>query len=152
MSRIVLWVDDDGPLRFRYERRLLEQNGWKVKWAHDLSEALVALSTERFDALILDHHLPVDGKMSLLGLWSGATILAWLRGFRDDRLLESGSRPGSLVPLASNRNLPTCFVSGFFDADIEETIRSNEESGLQTIMLPKPVDSEHLIDFLRSIE
>lgn len=63
---IVLWVEDDPPERFVYERFVIEEEeGWALVWAGTLSKAVDCLSTQRVDALILDQEIRGEGSSVL---------------------------------------------------------------------------------------
>ena len=51
----VLWVDNDAPARFPYEKRCIGSAGWETVFAPDVAKAADLLEHERFHALILDH-------------------------------------------------------------------------------------------------
>src|SRR5215211_6192631 len=105
----LLWVDDDGERRFRYERRILQQEGWEVVWAEDINKAREALAIQDFGALILDQSLPFVKDGTPTGIEGGYLLLHWLRrGTLPEQFDlpqgDTSSRPGP--PRPSNRLLP----------------------------------------------
>jgi hypothetical protein len=148
MSKALLWVDDDGSDRFLYEERVLRRRGWEVHWATDLASALAALSSQRFDAVILDQSIPNSKEIGdSESVWAGATILAWLRGVPTDRL---GKLPQEFEPLGANRTAAICILSAFYDDEAAELIRESEFPGEIILILSKPVDLDELMRFLDS--
>ena len=152
MIKKLLWVDDDGPERFLYETFLLESHGWEVDWKGDVQQAIAALSTGAYDALILDHLIPVEGRASVAELWSGLAIFGWLRQSRLPNAIF-GTLPlyENSAPLDSNKRIPVCFISAFYDEEIEAAIGLIEAEGERVSHLSKPIATKNLIDFLDSV-
>jgi len=61
----VLYIDDDEGL-CRVVKRDLERNGYSVDLAHDGMSGLAKIEAERYDAVILDHHMPGRDGLSIL--------------------------------------------------------------------------------------
>ncbi|WP_395021728.1 response regulator [Dongia sp.] len=62
----VLYIDDDQGLCLVVKRDL-ERNGYSMDMAHDGISGLARIGAERFDAIILDHHMPGRDGLSILG-------------------------------------------------------------------------------------
>jgi CheY-like chemotaxis protein len=150
--RVVLWVDDDGPERFLYEEFMLERNGWTVRWANSVAEAKERLRSECFDAMLLDHFLPLQSPATEDGTdaWGGCRLLYWLRGLRlpagvpetavlEECAVEEGA------PREENRNLKVVIVSALFDDEIDAAIR-HLPGAIPT--LRKPIWLQELKDHL----
>src|SRR5262245_11569584 len=75
MPRDLLWVDDDDPERFVFERFVLQKDGWNITWARDVVAAAKLLEGQRFDALILDQMIAGDGVEEQAVIWSGCHLL-----------------------------------------------------------------------------
>ncbi len=145
-TRRLLWVDDDPPERFVYEKGVLEEEDrWNIRWARTLSEAVGFLSSEDFDALILDQM--VCGDEISVPIWGGCRLLHWIRGTQ----YENGQAPWPADeaadrvfegrhPLASNQSLPAIILSGYHNKDVLDATRkaSHQDSTIQ--FLGKPVD------------
>jgi len=56
MARILV-VEDDGDLRFLYDKALALQ-GYEVSVARNTSEAIIYLTSDDYDAVILDMNMP----------------------------------------------------------------------------------------------
>jgi hypothetical protein len=130
----------------------LKSHDWEVDWKEDVQQAIAALATGVYDTLILDHLIPVEGRASVAELWSGLAIFGWLR---DSRLPNAifGTLPlyESSEPLDANKRIPVCFISAFYDDEIEAAIRLIETEGEPVSRLSKPIASENLIEFLESV-
>src|SRR5215510_4569881 len=61
----VLYIDDDEGL-CHVVKRDLERNGYSVDMAHDGNAGLAKIQAERYDAVILDHHMPGRDGLSIL--------------------------------------------------------------------------------------
>jgi len=61
----VLYIDDDEGL-CHVVKRDLERNGYSMDMAHDGTSGLARIATERYDAVILDHHMPGLGGLEIL--------------------------------------------------------------------------------------
>lgn len=61
----LLYIDDDAALR-RLVQRTLTRQGYEVTPAENGSEGLVRLTTERFDAVALDHFMPGKDGLEVL--------------------------------------------------------------------------------------
>jgi two-component sensor histidine kinase len=62
----VLYIDDDQGL-CHVVKRDLERNGYSMDMAHDGTSGLATIEAERYDAIILDHHMPGLDGLSILG-------------------------------------------------------------------------------------
>jgi CheY-like chemotaxis protein len=116
-SRILLAEDDPVSLAFLAEA--LCGLGFEVQGVSDGKAALNAARGQRFDALLLDHHLPgLDGD-------------AVLRALRADA--DAGSRTGTAIAAT---------------AEPDPTIHAHlREAGFARVLL-KPLDRAHLRDVL----
>ncbi len=56
MARILV-VEDDNDLQFLYDKALARQ-GYEITQAKNTSEAIIYLTTDDFDAIILDMNMP----------------------------------------------------------------------------------------------
>lgn len=61
----VLYIDDDEGL-CHVVKRDLERNGYSMDMAHDGTSGLAKIGAERYDAVILDHHMPGRDGLSTL--------------------------------------------------------------------------------------
>ena len=61
----LLYIDDDAGLR-RLVEKSLSRNGYEVVLAGDGDEGLALLAAERFDAVALDHFMPVKDGLEVL--------------------------------------------------------------------------------------
>jgi len=150
----LLWVDDDGEKRFRYERRILQQQGWEVIWAEDIDMACSLLTTEEFGALILDQSLPFIKEFTPTGIEGGYLLLHWLRrgNLPEQFDLPQGdtpSQPGP--PRPANQRLPVLFVSAYYDEELRwQMEKLNGDSGPVDIV-SKPVDQQDLHRFVARV-
>ena len=61
----LLYIDDDAGLR-RLVQKALERNGYEVVLADGGDEGLALLATERFEAVALDHFMPIKDGLEVL--------------------------------------------------------------------------------------
>lgn len=111
----ILWIDDDGPQRFPYECRLVNEDfGWELHWAASVQEGAMALASTDYDGLIVDLMLPVlkperFGSTEEMLIWGGYWILAWLKGIpamkweAKEALLAASSPAESSDPAVPHR-------------------------------------------------
>ncbi|HET7843072.1 MAG TPA: response regulator, partial [Xanthomonadales bacterium] len=116
-----LLVCDDQPANQLVLRRLLEKAGHEVVVVDDGEAVLDLLVGERFDAVLIDLHMP--GK-------SGIDTM------KEARFLEAGGR---LTP----------FIAVSADATVE-TLRAAEKAGVHAF-LPKPVVAPQLLEVLGAL-
>jgi len=64
--RRLIYIDDDVGL-CQVVKRDLERNGYAVDTAHDGTSGLAKIAAARYDAIILDHHMPGRDGLSILG-------------------------------------------------------------------------------------
>jgi CheY-like chemotaxis protein len=151
----VLWVDDDDPDRFVYERYLLERDGWKVTWARDVAEAAKALSNERFDAMILDQMIAGNGVEEQFVIWAGCNLLRWLRGTDPPSSQRRQETPWPalqrLLPHDANKQLPVAILSAYHDADVLRATQGASEQDRKALFLGKPVKEAELLGFLQRV-
>ena len=151
----VLWVDDDDPERFVYERDLLDRHGWKVTWARDVAEAAKALHRERFDAMILDQMIAGNGAEEQSVIWAGCHLLRWLRGVDPppSRRRGEGTWPAlqNISPDAANRHVPVAILSAYHDKDVLQQTQSASEQDRKAPFLGKPVKEQELLAFLQRV-
>jgi hypothetical protein len=171
----LLWVDDDYKKgRFTYEEEVITEDlNWTLTWAESLEEAARLLSTESFDALLLDQQFYVheaDAEFHWTSSeknipWQGITLLYWLRNDadsdREKNKLANHSMEyvtSSLVelrqnvmPLDKNKSLPVLVLSAFYHDDILTALRdaSNHDSDLD--IHSKPVDISEIEAFLGAV-
>lgn len=156
MPRDLLWVDDDDPERFVFERFVLQKDGWRITWARDVVAAARLLEEQRFDALILDQMIAGDGVEEQSVIWSGCHLLRWLRGATGGAQQTQGdalpwARLRTMHSHPENRAIPAAIVSAYHDADVlRETLNASEQDKT-TLFLGKPVDVGQLQEFLRSV-
>jgi CheY-like chemotaxis protein len=156
MPRDLLWVDDDDPERFVFERFVLQKDGWNITWARDVVAAAKLLEGQRFDALILDQMIAGDGVEEQAVIWSGCHLLRWLRGKKGGAAPSSGealpwARLRGMTSHPENRAIPAAIVSAYHDADVlRETLNASEQDRT-TLFLGKPVDVSQLQEFLRGV-
>lgn len=153
----LLWVDDDGPDRFLYERGVIEDDGWQVQWATSVEEAVEALKGTAFDALILDLNLTDErGVEPPYLIWGACRILYWLRQTpltRPRPWLTAGASEvwSEAPPYKTNEKVPVLIVSGFHDDDVLKAIRDAGPADFQIKLLPKPVDERELLRWLGDV-
>lgn len=151
----VLWVDDDDPDRFVYERDLLERHGWKVTWARDVEEAANALHREHFDAMILDQMIAGNGVEEQSVIWAGCHLLRWLRGVDPppSRRRGEGTWPAlqNISPNAVNKQVPVAILSAYHDKDVLQQTQSASEQDRKAPFLGKPVKEQELLAFLQRV-
>jgi CheY-like chemotaxis protein len=127
----VLWVDDDGPTRFRYEERFLQGAGVAIDWAVTLQTARKRLRERNYDFILLDMFVP-DGSSSQLDPLGGLKLLEQLRRCPE----ELGNSDLVAIPVA--------ICSGM--APLEEDLAKR---GIQNLTwLKKPLDLSKLLGFL----
>lgn len=122
----LLWVDDDGPARFRYEEAVLkEDRGCQVGWAASVAAALHALRSELYDAIVLDQMLPITDSSPVSDYWGGCVILHWLKLSSYPPTAPPSEQPQLFQgppPIAANVAAPVCFVSAFNDDDVHREL------------------------------
>lgn len=163
----LLWIDDDGPSRFRFERRRLRRMGWSVDWALGLQSAVGKLSEGPFDAILVDQMLPWpdreagESRDTKIEVWGGALLLWWLRRGRAPEALGSAveSRYADMwtvQPAAANRAVPAVVLSAFDDPDVRRQMLKVCDAGeggcaFDTPVWTKPVDLDALMAFLDDV-
>lgn len=145
----ILWIDDDGPRRFVYEEKRLRKEHWEVTWARGVEEAVEALASREFLAILLDQMLPMgDPIRDRANVWQGCLLLYWLRG-RDfpshAPAIAEWREVGKRAPLATNRRAKMIVVSAYYDSEVDAAIRAIEP-GL--ISIAKPIDASALVNAL----
>ena len=116
-----LLVCDDQPANQLVLRRLLEKAGHEVVVVDDGEAVLDLLVGERFDAVLIDLHMPRKSGIDTM---------------KEARFLEAGGR---LTP----------FIAVSADATVE-TLREAEKAGVAAF-LPKPVVAAQLLDVLSNV-
>jgi CheY-like chemotaxis protein len=148
----ILWIDDDGPRRFVYEQKLLERDGWQVSWAGGVAEAVDALASRSFLAVLLDQTLPMGSPLSdRANVWQGCLLLHWLRGkpFPSQApQIDEWERMGRLAPLDENRAARVILVSAYYDHEVDAAIRQIEP---HLVSIVKPIDAASLVRALLSL-
>ncbi len=153
LSKSLLWVDDDGPGRFRYEETLLRREGWTVIWATTTDSAAKILAKTGVDGVIADMMFPLANGDNP-SIWSGFGLIKWLRGDWEGDWGDMQQAPAVLErykPLEDNKDVPIVVVSAFFDAGIEERLLKLPQSD-ELSWLPKPVNSAGLTAFIETLE
>lgn len=153
-SRQLLWVDDDGPHRFRFEEKILRQKGWSVIWASTTAYAARILAKQGVDGIITDNMHPVSAERTVAGRWGAYHLVKWLRGLREGDWGDTKQIPKSIDkywPLESNQNLPVLIASGFFDDEVDDRIRKLPQAD-ELSWLQKPLDDEKLIAFIEALD
>jgi two-component system sensor histidine kinase RpfC len=116
-----LLVADDQPANQLVLRRMLERAGHQVVTVADGDALLDLLAAERFDAVLIDLHMPGTNGIDVI---------------KHARFLESGTRP-------------TPFVAVTADATVE-TAREAERAGVSAF-LTKPVVVQQLLDTIAEL-
>lgn len=148
--RNLLWIDDDRPNRFLYETMLLENDGWRVIWAGTATSAAELLSTQPFEAAILDIMLPVDENAAPTSC--GLHVLNWLRQKsvvepprHDSEAVEEMLRDRQ--PLDVNVSVPVVVATAFIGA----AIRGEFDEGSLNSMICKPFSYEEITELLNNV-
>lgn len=144
-ARRLLWIDDDGEKRFKYEAKKLKKRGYDIQWAQTGKQAVELLELEDFDVVILDQQLPWDNDAHS-SVWGGILLLAWCR---------AEPRPGAAPAIKAwdglfsrdsrkkNIDSKILVVSAFYDDRIAE---AREKLGVKLAdTLSKPVDFPMLL-------
>jgi CheY-like chemotaxis protein len=152
----LLWVDDDGPGMFLYEVYQLEQQGWTVEFAENITDAAAALQARDYRAILLDQMMPLGADHNQpVDVWAGCLILWWLR--------QAGPPPGAphasieatpmlwdTTPRPANCSIPILMVSAFDDPDVDEDIRRIQAPSPVQVFV-KPVEADLLLQRLATI-
>lgn len=153
----LLWMDDEGARKFLYEDYKLKQQGWQIDWATSVDEAVHALCTRPYDAILIDQMMPLGGVgQQYIDVWTGCLLLWWLRrGTPPDvappPTLEASSALWEVSPLEANRTTPTICVSAFDDPDIRPVmLAASETEALRVPVLVKPIRFADLLDALEA--
>lgn len=157
LSKILLWVDDDGSTRFPFEQSALEDAGWEVQWAEDAFAAASALAKTNFGVLLLDQLIPFDDRqrdrLSTSAVWGGCLLLYWLRGRQPPRhapTVRGFSSLYELTPLAENQDLHVVVISAFYDEEVAQAMCQASPMDASLKSLGKPVDIERLLAALEA--
>lgn len=148
--RRILWVDDDGPDRFRYAESMLRRDGWEVEWAQDVVSAARRLTTQSYDAVLLDQETPLEPN-DTKSRWAGCILLHWLRSnasaplglpslelARHARMMRVGK------PLADNVSVRVVVVSDYDPPELMAALRTASNNDVELPILPKPLNLEEL--------
>lgn len=150
----ILWVDDDGPGRFRYAEGILKREGWVVDWAADAAGAAKLLAQNPYQMLILDHEAPIDGGDARTR-WAGCLVLYWLRGstamppgmprvdYERQRRVSNGS-----VPLPVNQKVPVVVISDYDARELLDAMKGASPQDRELTVLSKPLDIIRLKELL----
>ena len=154
----ILWVDDDGPGRFRYAEGTLKREGWEVDWAADAVGAAQRLGSQHYDMVILDQEAPIDSG-DLRSRWAGCLVLYWLRGSRlnppgmprvdheRQRRLAHGSGP-----LPTNQRVPVMVISDYDARELLDAMREASPQDRDLPVLSKPLDMIRLKGLLNQVK
>ena len=147
----ILWIDDDGERRFSYELKRLAKEGWEVTWARGVADAVSALSTHVFFAILLDKTLPMTELRDRANVWQGCLLLHWLRGkpFPSQAPeIQEWERIKRQEPRPENRSANLILVSAYIDSEVDAAFLDIEPDLVSVI---KPIDSTVLIKELKNI-
>ena len=153
----VLWVDNDAPARFPFEKRMIAAAGWETVFAADVARAAGLLEHERFDALILDQMLAGSGGMDThLVIWGGCRLLRWLRGTDGELPLSPEEQQafgvlGEHHPREDNRVIPAIILSAYHNEKVLKETRDASAQDREIRFLVKPVDVRQLVAFLDDV-
>lgn len=152
----ILWVDDDGPGRFRYAEGILKREGWEVDWAADAVSAAQRLGNQRYDMVILDQEAPIDGVDR--SRWAGCLVLYWLRGTGGTppgMPRADGDRQRRLIsvpePLPANRKAPVLVISDYDAKELIEAMKGASHQDRDLPVLSKPLDMGRLKGLLSQV-
>jgi CheY-like chemotaxis protein len=138
-------VDDDEQDRFLYEIDCLEEGGWQVAWAEDGEAAIERLSTESFQAILLDQSFKLRVDDSAEDVWGGCRVLYWLQGHEQppEAPLDSAWQEATKLrfPLGGNVDVLTLIVSAFYDEQVDAALKRLEPV---PDLIAKPIN-EHLL-------
>lgn len=153
----VLWVDNDAPGRFPYEKRMINASGWETVFAQDVAAAARLLESERFDALILDQMLAGGAGMDAhLVIWGGCRLLRWLRGTPTTLALPPEEQKAFGVleehnPDPANRTMPAVILSAYHNDKVLKETRDASAQDRDMQFLVKPVDVRQVVAFLGAV-
>ncbi len=154
-KRRLLWIDDDGPGRYEYERYLVEREGWSLVWAENVLDAVKHLAAVPFDALVVDQMLPFDIEdRGFPEPWGGCLVLRWLRGTYPPRhvprrmVTREGHLGAQPPPLPANVDLHVLVVSAYHNEDVLREMRSASEKDQNLVVASKPLNERRLIDLI----
>jgi CheY-like chemotaxis protein len=149
--RQLLWVDDDGPHRFRYEEAvLLEDHNWRVTWSSCVEQAVEFLACQPFASIVLDQMLPLRNEAPAVGYWGGYSVLHWLKRCKDPippPPIEHQQLVEGREPLKANIRAPVCIISAFEDLTVQGAIRKASPTAPIPIYA-KPLELQNLERFL----
>jgi CheY-like chemotaxis protein len=149
--RQILWVDDDGEDRFRFEIDCLKRIGWDIIWAKSAEKAVENLLEKSFDLVLLDQVFPFEEDGRHKDVWSGCRLLYWLRGGDtvpskappyDEWARLAARKP----PQNGNRDVMVIVLSAFQDDAVDAALKAIR---LPPKLLPKPVDEDLLLELVR---
>ena len=150
----ILWVDDDGPGRFRYAEGTLKREGWQVDWAADAVAAARSLGAHPYNAVILDQETPIDAG-DARSRWAGCLILYWLRGTQASppgmpRLDNERQRrlQQAAGPLPVNQNVPVVVISDYDAKELLDALKGASDQDRELTVLSKPLDINRLKEVL----
>lgn len=145
----LLWSDDEGPGRFLYAAYRLEADGWAITWANSVEEAANFLREEAYDAILLDQMMPLDIGGDRASVWSGCTLLRWLKGLSAAPAAPPNVKPPEGVPLKHNTIVPMAILSAYRHDDVEAATREAMREEDDIPHLSKPLDLERVRALLR---
>jgi CheY-like chemotaxis protein len=146
----LLWVDDEAPSRYDYEREELEERGWQVTWAAEVPLAARLLSTQSYNAVLVDQQM---GGMQPNAVFAGYRLLCWIRNQKPAfPFVEPGwNMLDILRVLATNQAVPVAFLSSFVTDEMKRLDhQANLLPGLNTFS--KPVKLEELYRYVDDIK
>lgn len=144
----MLWVDDEGPHKFRHTARIIGENGWTIEWADCVTSAVDRLANETYDDLLVDQMLPFN-EDDEPDVWNGCILIRWLRGMRPPPGTSGNVDRDQLMrqsPLPENAKLRAIIVSAYNEADVR---KATEETEGEIVFKIKPVTVNELLKLLK---
>lgn len=148
----LLWIEDE-PRYVRAAAGEIRDLGWSVTFAREILEAANKLSTERYDALIMD--LMVTGNVPNVAagfaIWSTYRLLCWLGGSPAEAkagLAHQWKEIDVLTPMEENRRIPAMILSAYHDMNVAEAMKLANLARVGTAipMYSKPIDAVRVAD------
>ena len=150
----ILWVDDDGPGRFKFAEGLLKREGWAVDWANDAVGAAQKLRGQAYDYLILDQETPLE-LGDARNRWAGCLVLYWLRGNSSlppgmPRVDTERQRrvSGGGVAMPANQKMRVVIISDYDAKELLEALKLASPQDRSLVIFSKPLDTRKLLEHL----
>ncbi|HEY2289787.1 MAG TPA: response regulator [Thermoanaerobaculia bacterium] len=133
----ILWVDDDGPDRFTFERHFLnDECNATVDFAVTVNAARKKLLSFAYDLVILDNYLPADDPLD--GAFGNG--IKFLVEIREELLGSDRGWPNV-------DSIPIVMCSALYDEELQRIL---DMYGVQT--LHKPIDEDALKEFVMRVK